>query len=89
MTFRKAIRLKAKQSSIFEESGIIHKDGIAYKVFVTPENNDDFMRYLRDIRGFYSQLTDSVAKKYSKMENLQCTGYAIIVQIFYIQDYDN
>jgi hypothetical protein len=66
MTFRKAIRLKAKQSSIFEESGIIHKDGIAYKVFVTPENNDDFMRYLRDIRGFYSQLTDSVAKKYSK-----------------------
>ena len=66
MTYKAAIHLKAKQFSIFEESGIIYKDGIAYKVFVTPENNDDLMNYLRDIRGFYSQLTDDIAKKYSR-----------------------
>jgi len=60
MTYKAAIHLKAKQFSPFEEGGNI------YKVFVTPENKEDFMSYLRDIRGFYSQLTDSVAKKYSK-----------------------
>jgi hypothetical protein len=60
MTYRAAIHSKAKQASTFEENGII------YKVFVTPENNDDLMMYLRDVRGFYSQLTDNVAKKYSK-----------------------
>jgi hypothetical protein len=54
MTFREAIRLKAKQPSTFKEGGI------TYKVFVTPEKTDDL------IRGFYSQLTDRVAKKYSK-----------------------
>jgi hypothetical protein len=60
MTYREAIHLKAKQFSPFEKGGII------YNVFVTPENNEDFMNYLKDIRGFFSQLTDSVAKKYSK-----------------------
>ena len=60
MTYRGAIRLKAKQPSTFKEGGI------AYKVFVTPENTDDLIKYLTDIRGFYSQLTDRVAKKYTK-----------------------
>jgi hypothetical protein len=60
MTYKEAIHFKAKQSSTFEE------DGITYKVFITPENNEDLMIYLRDIRGFYSHLTDDVAKKYSK-----------------------
>jgi hypothetical protein len=59
MTYREAIRLKAKQLPTFKEGGI------TYKVFVTPENNADLIIYLADIRGFYSQLTDSVAKKYS------------------------
>jgi hypothetical protein len=60
MSYREALHLKAKQPSTFEEGGI------TYKVFVTPENNDDLTKYLRDVRGFYSQLTDNVAKKYSK-----------------------
>jgi hypothetical protein len=60
MTYREAVRAKAKRLSTFKE------EGIAYKVFVTPENTDDLIRYLADIRAFYSQLTDSVAKKYSK-----------------------
>lgn len=60
MTYRKAVHLKANQASTFEE------DEITYKVFVTPENTDDLMRYLRDIRSFYSHLTDNVAKKYSR-----------------------
>jgi hypothetical protein len=60
MTYRETTHLKAKQSPTFEEGGI------EYKVFVTPENYDDLMIYLRDIRGFYSRLTDNVAKRYSK-----------------------
>jgi hypothetical protein len=60
MTYKEAIHFKTKQPSTFEE------DGITYKVFVTPESNEDLMIYLRDIRGFYSHLTDNVAKKYSK-----------------------
>ena len=60
MTYRAAIRLKAKLSSTFEEGGM------TYKVFVTPEDKFDLANYLRDIRGFYSQLTDKTAKKYSK-----------------------
>jgi hypothetical protein len=60
MTYREAKRLKAKELLTFKEGGI------KYKVFVTPENEDDLMEYLTDIRGFYSQLTDRVAKKYSK-----------------------
>ena len=39
---------------------------MTYKVFVTPENHEDLIKYLTDIRGFYSQLTDSVSKRYSK-----------------------
>jgi len=60
MTYREALRAKAKQLSTFKE------EGITYKVFVTPENTDDLIRYLTDIRAFYSQLTDRVAKKYSR-----------------------
>lgn len=60
MTYREAIRLKTKQPLTFEEGGI------TFKVFVTPGNNDDLIKYLTDIRGFYSNLTDRVAKKYSK-----------------------
>jgi hypothetical protein len=60
MTYKEAIHFKAKQPSTFEE------DEITYKVFITPENKEDLMIYLRDIRGFYSILTDNVAKKYSK-----------------------
>jgi hypothetical protein len=60
MTYKAAIHLKAQQSSTFEE------DGITYKVFITPENIEDFMIYLRDIRAFYCHLTDGDAKKYSK-----------------------
>jgi hypothetical protein len=60
MTYKEAIHFKAKQSSTFEDGGI------TYRVFVTPENDDDLFIYLRDIRGFYSHLTDDVAKKYSK-----------------------
>ena len=60
MTYRGAIRLKAKQPSTFKEGWI------TYKVFVTPENKDDLIKSLTDIRGFFSQLTDRVAKKYSK-----------------------
>lgn len=60
MTYKAAIHLKAKQFSPFEEGGNL------YDVFVTPENHEDFLIYLRDIRGFYSQLTDSDAKRYSK-----------------------
>jgi hypothetical protein len=60
MTYRQAVRAKAKRLSTFKE------EGITYKVFVTPENIDDLIKYLTDIRAFYSQLTDSVAKKYSK-----------------------
>jgi hypothetical protein len=60
MTYRESIRLKAKQPSTFKEGEI------TYKVFITPENTDDLIKYLTDIRGFYSQLTDRVAKKYSK-----------------------
>jgi hypothetical protein len=58
--YREAVRAKAKQLSTFKEGGI------TYKVFVTPENTDDLIKYLTDIRAFYSQLTDRVAKKYSK-----------------------
>ena len=60
MTYREAIRLKAKQLSTFKEGGI------TYKIFITPENNDDLIKYLTDIRGFCSQLTDRVAKSYLK-----------------------
>ena len=60
MTYREAIRLKAKYPSTFKEGEI------TYKVFVTPENNGDLIKYLTDIRGFYSRLTDRVAQKYSK-----------------------
>jgi hypothetical protein len=60
MSYKEAIHLKAKQFSTFEEGGI------TYKLFVTPENSDDLMTYLRDIRAFYCQLTDNVAKKYSR-----------------------
>jgi hypothetical protein len=60
MTYREAIRLKAKQLSTFVEEGIM------YKIFVTPENIDDLAKYLKDIRGFFSQLTNRIAKKYSK-----------------------
>ena len=60
MTSKEAVRLKAQQSSTFEEGKII------YKVFVTPQKIDDLTSYLRDIRGFYSILTDDVAKQYSK-----------------------
>lgn len=60
MTYREAIRLKSKQSLTFKE------EEITYRVFVTPEDADDLIKYLRDIRGFYCLLTDRVAKKYSK-----------------------
>jgi len=60
MTYREARRLKVKQPSTFKEGEI------TYKVFVTPENTDDLIRYLADVRAFYGQLTDRVAKKYSK-----------------------
>jgi hypothetical protein len=60
MTYREAIRLKAKQLSTFVEEGIM------YKIFVTPENINDLAKYLKDIRGFFSQLTNRIAKKYSK-----------------------
>jgi hypothetical protein len=60
MTYRAAIRLKAKQPSTFIE------EEITYKVFVTPENLEDLTKYLTEIRGFYSLLTDKVAKAYSK-----------------------
>jgi hypothetical protein len=60
MTYKEAIRLKTKQPSTFKEGGI------TYKVFITPENNDDLKKYLTDIRGFFSNLTDRVAKRYSK-----------------------
>lgn len=60
MTYREAIRLKAKKPSTFNE------DGITYSVFVTPESNDDLIKYLTDIRGFYSKLTDNIARRYSK-----------------------
>jgi hypothetical protein len=60
MTYREAIRLKAKQPSTFEEGGI------TYKIFVTPDSNNDLKKYLTDIRAFYSQLSDRVAKNYSK-----------------------
>ncbi len=60
MTYREAVRAKAKQLSTFKV------EGITYKVFVTPENTDDLIRYLTDIRAFYTKLTDNVAKKYSR-----------------------
>jgi hypothetical protein len=60
MSYKEALHLKAKQPPTFEESGI------TYKVFVTPENSDDLKTYLKDVRAFYSQLTDNVAKRYSK-----------------------
>lgn len=60
MTYREAKQLKAKHPSTFTE------EGITYKVFVTPENEDDLIKYLTDIRGFYSQLNDRIAKRYSK-----------------------
>lgn len=60
MTFKEAIRLKSKQAQTFEE------DGVTYRVYVTPENIENLMKYLTDIRGFYCHLTDDVAKKYSK-----------------------
>jgi hypothetical protein len=60
MTFKAAIQLKAELSSTFKA------DGIVYKVFVTPESNDDLLNYLRDIRAFFCQLKDNEAKKYSK-----------------------
>ena len=60
MTYREAILLKAKRPATFKEGGI------TYKVFVTPENEDDLMKYLKDIRGFYSHLADRVARRYSR-----------------------
>ena len=71
MTFKVAIQLKAEQPSTFVEGGIV------YKVFVTPENNDDLINYIRDIRAFFCQLTDSVAKKYSK------NGQFVLHGLFY------
>jgi hypothetical protein len=68
MSYKEAIHLKAKQFSTFEEGGI------TFKLFVTPENNDDLMRYLRDIRGFYSRLTDDDAKKYSRNKQFVLHG---------------
>lgn len=68
MSYKEAINLKAKQFPTFEEGGII------YKVFVTPENNEDFIKYLSDVRAFYCQLTDSVAKKYSRNRQFALRG---------------
>ena len=68
MSYKEAIHLKAKQFPTFEEGGII------YKVFVTPENNEDFNKYLRDVRAFYCQLTDNVAKKYSRNRQFVLRG---------------
>jgi hypothetical protein len=68
MSYKEAIHLKAEQPSTFEEGGI------KYKIFVTPENNDDLMSYLRDIRAFYCQLTDNVAKKYSRNKQFILRG---------------
>jgi hypothetical protein len=68
MSYKEAIHLKRKQFSTFEEGGI------KYQVFVTPEDNEDFKWYLRDVRAFYCQLTDNVAKKYSRNRQFALRG---------------
>jgi hypothetical protein len=60
MSYKEAVHLKAEQLPTFEEGGI------TYKVFVTPQNDEDLNKYLRDVRAFYCQLTDNDAKKYSR-----------------------
>lgn len=60
MTFDDAVQLKSEQSSTFIEGGI------TYKVFVTPDSENDFMTYLKYVRGFFNQLTDEDALKYSR-----------------------
>lgn len=41
-------------------------DEIDFKVFVTPGNMGDFVRYLGEIRSYFSYLTDSDALLYSR-----------------------
>jgi hypothetical protein len=68
MIYKEAIRQKANYESTFIEGEI------TYRVFVTPESHDDLIKYLTDIRGFYCNLKDSDAKRYSKNKKFALYG---------------
>ena len=60
MTYEEAIQYKKELSN-----ETIIENGMTFFVFVTPENHNDFNRYLTEIRSFFGHLSDIVAKEYS------------------------
>lgn len=60
MTFEEA---KNKKESL-ELVDFIESE-IKFKVFITPQNNKDFRKYLTKIRGYFKNLIDEDAKQFS------------------------
>jgi hypothetical protein len=69
MTYEEAIQHKRALSS-----ETIIENGMTFFAFVTPENHNDFNRYLTEIRGFFGHLTDDVAKKFSNDDQFVVKG---------------
>ena len=60
MTYDQALdKKKSLQSDKFTEQEM------TFFVFVTPDKNDDLMRYISNIRGYFGHLTDIEAKRFS------------------------
>jgi hypothetical protein len=72
MNFDQAIHKKETMESSFES------DGIAYRIFITPDNFDDFIRYLTEIRGFRNRLSDQDSIKYSSDGKFALHGLSFI-----------
>jgi len=59
MTYEQALNKKKSMDPSFIDGGI------TLDVFITPENPDDFHRYIDDIRRYFNNLSDEDAKQYS------------------------
>ncbi len=78
MTYEEAVQHKKSF-----KSANITDNGMTFFIFVTPENDVDFHRYATEIRGFFGNLTDEVAIRYSlngqfNVKGLWCDGANIV-----------
>lgn len=67
MTFQEAIELKEKLGT-----NRVTQDNLNMKVYVTPADPDDFLRYITDYRG--GNFTDESSKKYSLKGEFKLCG---------------
>jgi len=68
MNFDEAQKLKANYKPKLIE------DGITYHVYVTPNTHDDLIKYFTEIRGFFRNLTDEDARRYSTNNQFSLHG---------------